>query len=209
MNVFGAAFHRNNFISFRFHFSSNVSHLVVFSRFLQVMNFRAVFTVVFLAFHASHRGFWCFYCFAVVLDFTHIADDDVTPQLQSSLELQEVFHEEVFLYTMHSIFRNNEFCPTQRTRHLVSWFLLLRFSCPTQTFNTECVNAWQNSWISECSPADRTFCYFSEMFSSFFKCVRHLDLHVHVHVCCECIKENIISNCSDENWPIYMHGCCP
>src|SRR6218665_1155055 len=109
------------------------------------MNSSTTFTVVVLAFHASHRGFWYFSCFSLIPDITQIADDVGTPHLQGSLERQKVFHKEVFLHTMHSIFRYDEIFPTQRTRHLVPWFLLIRFSCPTQTFNTECVNAWQHS----------------------------------------------------------------
>src|SRR6218665_335514 len=158
------------------------------------MNFRTTFAVVVLAFNASHRGFWYLSCFALIPDITHIADDGGIPHLQGSLVHQEVFHEEVFLQAIHSIIWNDELFPTQWTRNFVSWFLVLRFSCPTQAFNTECVNAWQHSWISECTHADRTFSYFPEVFCSFFKCFRHLDLS------CEYIKQNKINNCSDEKW---------
>src|SRR6218665_4217867 len=133
MNVFGAEFHKNKSIYLRFHVTSNIYHLMIFSRLLKAMNFRTTFTVVFLAFHASHRGFWCFYWFTLVLHITNFADDGGTLQLQNSLELQKVLHEEILLHTMHSIFWSQEFFTTQRTRHLLSWFLLLHFSCPIQT----------------------------------------------------------------------------
>src|SRR6218665_2406766 len=202
MNVFGAEFNRNKSISLRFHVTSNIYHLVIFSGLLKAMNFRAIFTVVFLAFHASHRGFRCFYCFTLVLHITNFADDGGTPQMQSSLELQEVLHEEILLQTMHSIFRNHEFFTTQRTRHLLPWFLLLRFSWPIQASNTECMNAWQHSWIFECTHAYRTFCYFSEVFCSFFNCSRHLDLS------CEPIKHNKVNNCTGETYLAVVHSKC-
>src|SRR6218665_1386375 len=149
---------------------------MIFSDLLKLMKFDAATTVVILAVKTSHRGFWYFSCFSIIPDITHIADGGGTPQLQGSLVHQEVLHEEVLLHTINSICWNDELFTTQRTRHVVSWFLLLRFSCSIQTFNTECVNAWQHSWVSEYTPADRTFCYFSEVFCSFFKCFRHLDL---------------------------------
>src|SRR6218665_229030 len=194
MNVFCAGFLRNQSLRFWFHITSNTYHLVIFTHLLKLMNFRTTFAVVVLAGYASHRGFWYLPCFALIPDITHIADDGGTLHLQGSLVHQEVFHEEVFLHAIHAICWNEELFPTQWTRNLISWFLLLRFSCSIQTFKTECVNAWQHSWICECTHADRTFSYFSEVFCSLLKCFRHPDLS------CEPIKQNKINNCSDEKY---------
>src|SRR6218665_3811113 len=102
---------------------------------LKFVNFDATIAVVISAFHASHRGFWglsWFLCVSIISDITHIADGG-TPYFHRSLEFQEVLHEEVLLYTIHSVYWYNKLFSTQRTRHLVSWIHLRRFSNHIQT----------------------------------------------------------------------------
>src|SRR6218665_1515451 len=178
LNVFSAVYCTKSPIHFRCCFASNFCKLVISTQFLKLMNFDAAVTVVILAFYASHSSIWYMYvsCLSLIPYITHSAYGYGVPNLQRCLEVQKVFHEEVFLQTINSICRNEEVSTTQRTRHTVSWFLLGCVCSAFEAFKTETMDAWQHSWIFECTHADWTFCYFFKLLCSLFTEISHFNL---------------------------------